>query len=53
MPRGIIPCDEQGNERRDIFLDDADRGKFLGILEDYHERYGMIDLQFPEGRCKH
>jgi putative transposase len=32
----------RGNERRKIFLDDADRKKFLGILEEYHDRYGIL-----------
>ena len=32
----------RGNERRKIFLDDGDRKKFLGILEDYHDRYGIL-----------
>jgi REP element-mobilizing transposase RayT len=32
----------RGNERKRIFLDDADRKKFLGILGDYHDRYGIL-----------
>lgn len=32
----------RGNERRRIFLGDADRMKFLKILEDYHDRYGIL-----------
>ena len=32
----------RGNERKKIFLDDADRKKFLEILEDYHDRYGIL-----------
>jgi putative transposase len=32
----------RGNERRKIFLEDGDRKKFLGILEDYHDRYGIL-----------
>jgi putative transposase len=32
----------RGNERKKIFLDDGDRKKFLGILEDYHDRYGIL-----------
>jgi REP element-mobilizing transposase RayT len=32
----------RGNERKKIFLDDGDRKKFLGILEDYHNRYGIL-----------
>jgi REP element-mobilizing transposase RayT len=32
----------RGNERKKIFLGDGDRKKFLGILEDYHDRYGIL-----------
>jgi putative transposase len=32
----------RGNERKKIFLVDKDRIKFLGILADYHERYGIL-----------
>jgi REP element-mobilizing transposase RayT len=32
----------RGNERKKIFLNDGDRKKFLGILEDYHDRYGIL-----------
>jgi REP element-mobilizing transposase RayT len=32
----------RGNERKKIFLDDGDRKKFLAILEDYHNRYGIL-----------
>jgi len=32
----------RGNERKKIFLDDRDRKKFLAILEDYHDRYGIL-----------
>jgi REP element-mobilizing transposase RayT len=32
----------RGNEKRKIFLEDADRIKFLGMLEDYHDRYGIL-----------
>jgi putative transposase len=32
----------RGNERKRIFLDDGDRKKFLAILEDYHDRYGIL-----------
>ncbi len=31
-----------GNEKKRVFLDDTDRQKFLKILEDYHERYGIL-----------
>jgi len=32
----------RGNEKKEIFLDDADRARFLQILEDYHDRYGIL-----------
>jgi hypothetical protein len=32
----------RGNERKKIFLDDGDRKKFLEILEDYYDRYGIL-----------
>jgi len=32
----------RGNEKKEIFLDEADRTKFLQILEDYHDRYGIL-----------
>jgi len=32
----------RGNERKDIFLEDEDRIKFLQILKDYHERFGIL-----------
>jgi REP element-mobilizing transposase RayT len=32
----------RGNERKKIFLDDRVRKKFLGIPEDYHDRYGIL-----------
>lgn len=32
----------RGNERKKIFLEDADRKKFFQILEDYYDRYGIL-----------
>ncbi len=32
----------RGNEGKRIFLDDGDRKKFLGIVGDYHDRYGIL-----------
>jgi putative transposase len=32
----------RGNERRKIFLEDGDRKKFLEILGDYNDRYGIL-----------
>ncbi len=36
----------RGNERKRIFLADKDRKKFLGILGDYHDRYGILIHSF-------
>ena len=36
----------RGNERKKIFLGDRDRKKFLGILGDYHDRYGILIHSF-------
>lgn len=41
-PGALYHVTSRGNERRDIFLDNFDRKKFLGILEDYHDRYGIL-----------
>ncbi len=41
-PGALYHVTSRGNERMDIFLDDWDRKKFLGILEDYHDRYGIL-----------
>ena len=32
----------RGNERKEIFLDDGERIKFLEILRDYHDRYRIL-----------
>ena len=40
-PDTLYHVTSRGNERMDIFLDDRDRKKFLGILDDYHGRYGI------------
>ena len=32
----------RGNERKKIFLEDADKIKFLEILEDYHNRFNIL-----------
>jgi len=32
----------RGNERKEIFFDDADRDRFLEILKDYHDRHGIL-----------
>lgn len=41
-PGALYHVTSRGNERKKIFLDDSDRIKFLGMLEDYHERYGIL-----------
>ena len=41
-PGALYHITSRGNEKRDIFLDNNDRIKFLDILEDYHERYGIL-----------
>ena len=41
-PGALYHITSRGNEKREIFLDDHDRGKFLEILKDYHERYGIL-----------
>ena len=32
----------RGNERKEIFKDSDDKEKFLSILTEYHDRYGII-----------
>ena len=39
---GLYHITSRGNERKKIFLDDGDRKKFLGILEEYHDRFGIL-----------
>lgn len=41
-PGALYHVTSRGNERNKIFLDDSDRIKFLDILEDYHERFGIL-----------
>jgi len=41
-PGALYHITSRGNERRNIFLNDGDRVKFLQILEDYHDRYGIL-----------
>jgi putative transposase len=41
-PGALYHMTSRGNERRDIFVDDNDRRKFLGILADYHDRLGIV-----------
>jgi len=41
-PGALYHITSRGNEKKDIFLADEDRIKFLNILRDYHERYGIL-----------
>ncbi len=41
-PGALYHIASRGNERSDIFRDDADRLKFLDMLKDYHERFGIL-----------
>lgn len=41
-PGAVYHITSRGNERRNIYLDDGDRKEFLGILEEYHERYSIL-----------
>ncbi|MEE8403508.1 MAG: transposase [Candidatus Hydrothermarchaeaceae archaeon] len=41
-PGALYHITTRGNGRKRIFLDDADKVKFLGILSDYHSRYGIL-----------
>jgi REP element-mobilizing transposase RayT len=41
-PAALYHITSRGNERKNIFLKDEDRVKFLQILEDYHDRYGIF-----------
>lgn len=41
-PGAFYHITSRGNEKKDIFLRDKDRKKFLSILEDYHDRYRIL-----------
>jgi REP element-mobilizing transposase RayT len=41
-PGALYHITSRGNERKNIFMDNSDRLKFLKYLEDYHERYGIL-----------
>jgi len=41
-PGALYHISSRGNEQNPIFHDDSDRSRFLGILEDYHDRYGIL-----------
>lgn len=42
FPGALYHVTSRGNERKSIFLDDADRFRFLEILKDYHGRYNIL-----------
>lgn len=42
VPGGVYHVMSRGNERRDIFLDDADRRRFLDILRSATERLNVL-----------
>jgi len=41
-PGALFHITSRGNQRKKIYLDDSDRKKFLEILEDYHDRLGIL-----------
>ena len=41
-PGALYHITSRGNERRKIFLDDADRLKFLELLKDYYNRFSIL-----------
>jgi putative transposase len=41
-PGALYHITSRGNEKKEIFLDSRDREHFLEILEDYHERHGIL-----------
>ena len=41
-PGALYHITSRGNEKKEIFLSAEDRTKFLDILRDYHERYGIL-----------
>jgi len=41
-PAALHHITSRGNEKRDIFLEDSDRERFLDLLEDYHLRFDLV-----------
>lgn len=41
-PAALYHITSRGNEKKKIFLREGDRVRFLKILEDYHDRYGIL-----------
>jgi len=49
-PGTLYHITSRGTERKRIYIDDSDRKKFLDILEDYHDRLGILtvgDIALP------
>src|SRR3972149_6006846 len=45
-PGALYHITSRGNERKNIFVDDADRFRFLELLKDYHDRYNILIHSF-------
>ncbi len=43
-PAALYHTTSRGNERKKVYLDNSDRIKFLEILEDYHDRLGILTV---------
>ena len=41
-PGALYHVTSRGNEKQEIFLEDSDRKRLLGILEDYHDRFDLV-----------
>jgi hypothetical protein len=41
-PGALYHLTNRGNERKKIFRDDSDKAKFLEILEEYHDLFGIL-----------
>ena len=45
-PGALYHITSRGNERKNIFVDDADGFRFFEILKDYHDRYSILIHSF-------
>ena len=41
-PGALYHVTSRGNEKRKIFLQDSDRLRFLRMLDEYHDRFGIL-----------
>jgi len=41
-PGAVYHITSRGNEKKNIYFDDSDRRRFLEILKDYHDRFGIL-----------